>query len=692
LVQRPGIRSWLIGKRPCCASGLRAAVLRIFLLEYFELIHLGLGAEEMTPFAVVAKPREMPGRRRSVLAGLAFALALSASSAAMAECTGTGALGVGGVSPFLPFSAGGAVSSLVSAINTTNTAFLTQGTAFVSAPPNPVPNQEGGGVWARAVGGDITTKNTSTTSNVTAFGQAVPGTVTCNNQTRLTFAGVQAGTDLADLNVSGWNFHVGTTVGYLSARANDISSAGPQNPLGGTFQNKLEVPFAGLYAAATKGGFFVDGQIRADLYQNALNDPITSGIFNQKLDARGISVTGNVGYNHSFENNWFIEPSAGIVVSRVKVDPLNITGTAILPGTGGITLPGQLLIDDIKSTLGRLSVRGGTSIVSGNIIWQPFAIASVYHEFEGSVTSSFNTDAVAALVNIAGTPRGSVSSTSIGTYGQFGLGAAAQVANTGWLGYIRGDYRSGDNIQGYSVNGGIRYQFAPDLAVTTPRYAKAPALKAPVMPAAYNWTGFHVGGSFGVMNGQTDYDFVEFGLTANPRFAGPLGGVQAGYDWQTGKWVLGVEGSINGAHVHGAKFCPPSIFFTCESSVNWIGTATGRVGYALWDRTLVYARGGAAFGDGKISRECGQGPFAPPGVGCGQSDSRNRAGWTIGYGTEFALAHNWTVRAESNYFDFGTSRFTIPGPPIAVDVHEKGFISTVGINYRFAPGDVAARY
>jgi len=185
------------------------------------------------------------------------------------------------------------VSSLVSAINTTNTAFLTQGTAFVSAPPNPVPNQEGGGVWTRAVGGDVTTKNTSTTSNVSAFGNAVPGTITCNNQTKLTFAGVQAGTDLAHLNVSGWNFHVGTTVGYLSAHANDISSAGPLNPLGGTFQNKLEVPFAGIYAVATKGGFFVDGQISCGFFQNSLNDRSPAASFNQKLDARGIAVTGN---------------------------------------------------------------------------------------------------------------------------------------------------------------------------------------------------------------------------------------------------------------------------------------------------------------------------------------------------------------------------------------------------------------
>ncbi len=74
------------------------------------------------------------------LAGAGFAVMLSASVRRFAGCTGTGALAVNGpqgVTPFLPFASGGAVASLVSAINTANTAFLTQSTAFVSAPPNP---------------------------------------------------------------------------------------------------------------------------------------------------------------------------------------------------------------------------------------------------------------------------------------------------------------------------------------------------------------------------------------------------------------------------------------------------------------------------------------------------------------------------------------------------------------------------
>lgn len=629
---------------------------------------------------------------RTGVAGIAMATVLSVSTGAMAECTGTGVAAA--LSPLLPFASGGAINSLISAINTANTAFLTQSSAFVSAPPNPKPNQEGGGVWARAIGGDITTKSTSTTTNISALGIPVAGTITCNNETNLQFAGVQAGTDIARLNWDGWNVHVGATAGYLGARARDKSSAGPLNPLGGTFEDSLQVPFAGLYAAITKGGFFMDGQIRADYYQNSLNDPIVSGIFNQKLDARGVAFSGNVGYNMPLQNNWFIEPSAGIVVSKVKVDPLTVTGTLVLPG-GGLTLPGQLRINDIKSELGRLSIRGGTTIASGNVIWQPFAIASVYHEFEGSFGSVFdNSGLPPALAPFSG--AGSISTTNIGTYGQIGLGVSAQVVNTGLLGYLRADYRNGQNVEGYSLNGGVRYQFTPEMIAPTPMYAKAPALKAPVLASApYDWNGFFIGGSAGILNGWTDWTFVGPGTTTNPRFAGGLGGVQAGYDWQRGKWVLGVEANINGTNAHGARACP-NVDATCESSVNWIGTATGRVGYAFWERSIFYGRAGLAYANSKVLGSCNTGPNDVFGIGdCGANDTHTKVGWTVGIGSEFALARNWTVRSETNYYDLGTQRYTLVGPGIVepIDVRQRGLISTIGLNYRFNPGStVVAKY
>ena len=129
-------------------------------------------------------------------------------------------------------------------------------------------------------------------------------------------------------------------------------------------------------------------------------------------------------------------------------------------GVGGIP-PWVLRVDDIQSTLGRLSVRVGTSVAFGNVVLQPFASASIIHEFQGQVVSNLTSD-FAAIGAALPTLSSTVTVSGPQTYGQFGLGVSAQVVNTGWLGYLRGDYRTGDDIEGWSVNGGLRYQFVPD--------------------------------------------------------------------------------------------------------------------------------------------------------------------------------------------------------------------------------------
>jgi hypothetical protein len=49
--------------------------------------------------------------------------------------------------------------------------------------------------------------------------------------------------------------------------------------------------------------------------------------------------------------------------------------------------------------------------------------------------------------------------TRIGTFGQLGLGVSGQVLQTGLLGFVRADWRFGQNLSGYAVVGGMRYQF-----------------------------------------------------------------------------------------------------------------------------------------------------------------------------------------------------------------------------------------
>ncbi|HEY6258104.1 MAG TPA: autotransporter outer membrane beta-barrel domain-containing protein, partial [Xanthobacteraceae bacterium] len=232
------------------------------------------------------------------------------ASTAQAQCT---AAGLGSPPPVWGNAAVAAVagvsasvSSLVASIHTANTAFLTQSSAFIGSPANPQPDQQGGGVWARGVGGHMSSRATATAGNI-MFGAPVPGSVTCNTRTVEDFAGVQIGTDVARLNVNGWNLHAGSTVGYMGLRTQDTTPPGLNPPP--SFRDNLQVPFVGIYGAATNGGFFVDGQVRWDFYQNEASDN-NHGMFGQHFDARGIALTGNVGYNHDLGNHWFIEPSA----------------------------------------------------------------------------------------------------------------------------------------------------------------------------------------------------------------------------------------------------------------------------------------------------------------------------------------------------------------------------------------------
>ena len=80
------------------------------------------------------------------------------------------------------------------------------------------------------------------------------------------------------------------------------------------------MPFAGVYTAFTNGGFFIDGQARWDFYQNELSD-VANGLFAQEFNGRGYSLSGNIGYNVRLQNGSFVEPSAGVVWSKVRLRP-----------------------------------------------------------------------------------------------------------------------------------------------------------------------------------------------------------------------------------------------------------------------------------------------------------------------------------------------------------------------------------
>jgi opacity protein-like surface antigen len=662
----------------------------------------------------VATSRGVSARKAKILAAATVAAMLSTSSAAWAACSApvqTGfPLANQGLLALPPSAAGAAIAS---AIANVDTAFLTQqGSAFVSAPANPMPNQPGGGVWARGIGGEarVTTTSNSASSNTRLDTGAVVNnsTVACTNNTREDFAGVQVGADIARLNWNGWNVHLGTTAGYLGSREKDDNG----------FNNHFEVPFLGTYIVATHGRFFADLMVREEFYNISLNNPGLT-FLNQPVGAHGYSVSTSAGYNFDLGQGWFVEPSGGFVYSRTTVD--NFAS----PGTAALAIPGIVQTPDIESEIGRLSLRVGKTIETPNIIWQPFFSASVFHEFAGNVTTNFvsapNGAFIVGLPGTAGavpqTFNQTTSTSRIGTYGQYSLGVAGQLVNTGFLGFVRVDYRDGSNINGWTGNAGIRYQFTPEMiASVMPVKVKAPP--HPVIGPT-NWTGFYVGGFAGVDAGRTEIGFVGVPFPAagaKPWVFGPIGGIEAGYNYEfANKWVLGVEGDFGGTGTHGAQtagvlngfvgapFSPA--FFTAGDQTNWVGTFTGKIGYA-WERTLFYAKAGVAVEDSTTIVKCIFGPGGQIAVGVGgacanqagvltggfTTPTYTRVGWTAGYGTAFDLGHNWSAKAEYDFMSFG--RHTALANDGTTFLTDKSWASQVkiGVDYKFTPGPVIAKY
>ena len=167
---------------------------------------------------------------------------------------------------------------------------------------------------------------------------------------------------------------------------------------------------------------------------------------------------------------------------------------------------------------------------------------------------------------------------------------------------------------------------------------------------AYSWAGPYIGGNIG-----WDWGSVDNNPTKPSGFSG---GAQAGYNWQTGPWVFGVEGDLQAT---GAS----DTFAPWKFSNPWFGTVRGRAGYAL-NNVLFYGTAGLAFGE--LS-----------GQTFGLTESHTNVGWTVGLGAEVGLARNWSAKLEYLYVDLNDSTFAITGTQ---NDYRFGLLRA-GVNYHF---------
>jgi opacity protein-like surface antigen len=647
----------------------------------------------------------LAARRFSVAAGAVVAFGMLGSSGALAQNCGplTATTFNSSFDWKSVFGAGlSGANALAATIQATNTAFLTQSTALVGAPGDPKPGQDGSGLWTRMVGGESTTKTQGSAGFAytapVALGVDANGSTTCNTKFQQTFGGVQIGQDIGKLNLNGWNVHLGTTAGVIGTQGQII---GGNTPVGGAFNTTTEAPFIGTYLVATQGNFFIDGLVRFDYYQTNLDSP-TINVFNQSLDAYGYSASASAGYHWDVPNTkWFIEPSVGMIWTDAKVNPFQSVGQSVnLTGTSVITqFQGTTNISDLTSLVGRAGARVGTTFEVGELALQPFAAASVWHEFEGGFTATYSS--CPNCIFQSGVPTNltaTMSGQGIGTYGQYSVGVAGQLKGTGWLGFARLDYRDGEHLEGLSGTGGIRYQFTPTAVASMP--VKARPVDAPI-----NWSGLYIG-----VVGGTDYGHGSLNFpgvaSAQVRPAGVFGGGEVGYNIQAANWVYGIEADFVGSGAESNAACAPlaaglttntPLFqMNCHDSSDWQATVAARLGLLLTPRVLTYVKAGGAVEQETVSMSCNlstingtiglgtvQNCANPAGaVVNGATANLIRGGWTAGFGSEFAFTQNWTAKAEVDWLGFGNQNVTLSDGTV-VKSTQSVTQGKIGLNYKF---------
>ena len=141
-------------------------------------------------------------------------------------------------------------------------------------------------------------------------------------------------------------------------------------------------------------------------------------------------------------------------------------------------------------------------------------------------------------------------------------------------------------------------------AADLPTRKEAPA---PVfVPPPFTWTGFYVGLNAGAVwsmgNRTTSLYYPATGSWLATYYPGNLGnsntgfigGGQAGYNWQTGAFVLGVETDFDGttlsktynytsAPIAAGPFVPAALvgdtlYVNAKASLDWLGTTRARCG------------------------------------------------------------------------------------------------------------------
>lgn len=235
-----------------------------------------------------------------------------------------------------------------------------------------------------------------------------------------------------------------------------------------------------------------------------------------------------------------------------------------------------------------------------------------------------------------------------------------------------------------------------------------------VVPPAFTWTGAYGGlfAGYGVLDSATHFlctgpDGVSAGVNCpvipsrQASRDGFIAGGEVGYTWQAGHGlIVGAAADYQATRLW--DYAAPegtfarsgggaSLFDVAHAGqrLDQLATFRGKVGLGI-DRTVLYATGGLALGNVRVDTNL------PLWFGSPLFDGRKgevRAGYVAGAGIEYAFSQHLSAKVEGLYYDLGGRAVLsepfyriLPGYHAGARVATDGFLTRVGLNYRFGAG------
>ncbi|MGH6789978.1 MAG: outer membrane protein [Pseudolabrys sp.] len=199
--------------------------------------------------------------------------------------------------------------------------------------------------------------------------------------------------------------------------------------------------------------------------------------------------------------------------------------------------------------------------------------------------------------------------------------------------------------------------------------------KKPQPAPVGEWTGFYIGGNLGYgAAGLTD----DAPLAITSNMTGVIGGVQAGYNYQIDRVVLGIEGDIqaSGQSTSYSRTLPIVGNFTVSQRIPYFETLRGRIGYAFnCGCVMAYGTLGIAYGAYEPSASA---------LGATVSGHYTKPALALGAGVEWMVTKGWSAKLEGLYLDTGNIGSPVNLPGVGeVHMRVRDAIMRLGLNYHF---------